>query len=99
MKDKLYKLMKMKKNVKNIADRIQLIEIIESEYCKIKKEIEEEIDKLENIDQKRLLKYRYIDCMPWNEVASKLGYSRGYIFKIRDAAIENLENNNNNATN
>lgn len=39
----------------------------------------------------RILRLRYLDARPWEEIAELVNYSRAQVFRIHDRAIEKLE--------
>lgn len=38
----------------------------------------------------KLLNYRYVDCMKWDDVAIWLGYHKHHLYKLHTGAIKNL---------
>lgn len=52
--------------------------------------IEDMIASLENFDQKRILRLRYIDGLTWDEVAMDSGFSERSVRRIHGRALEEL---------
>lgn len=53
--------------------------------------IEQTIDTLENVQERLVLKYLYIQLLPYDEVAERMKYSERHIRRLRSQAITNLE--------
>lgn len=56
-------------------------------------EIEESINILNSV-QRRLIRYRYIDCMGWNRIAREMCYSVAQVHRIHGAALQILRGEN-----
>jgi predicted transcriptional regulator len=67
--------------------------IIYYRYQKVKicLEVYDQIETLENEQEKRLLKYRYIRGYRWEVIAEKMGYSIRQIFNIHKVALYGLK--------
>ena len=61
------------------------------ESCKIKLEIEEMLWKLEDPEEARVLRFRYIYFMTGKEISSTMSYSPRQIWRLHDNAIKNLK--------
>ena len=63
-------------------------ELIDERYCRIKdyQEIVGRIKKLKSENEKDVLFYRYIRGMDWWEIAEKMKFSEGQIFRIHGKA-------------
>ncbi|MDR1770369.1 MAG: hypothetical protein LBS02_07015 [Hungatella sp.] len=61
-------------------------------YHKVKicVELYDKIELLEEEQEKRLLKYRYIRWCRWEDIADKMGYSDRQIFNIHKKALNSL---------
>ncbi len=57
----------------------------------LKKQIRDVINKLENINEKLVLKYRYLMFFQWEEICDKMHYSPRQIHRFHDSALENIE--------
>lgn len=66
-----------------------------TESCKIKLEIEEALWKLEDPEEARVLRFRYIYFAKWEEISKIMSYSRSQIKRIHEKAIKNLKMNHN----
>lgn len=62
-----------------------------TESCKIKLEIEEALWKLEDPEEARVLRFRYIYSMTCEEISRIMCYSRKQIQRIHQKAIQNLK--------
>ena len=51
-------------------------------------ELEDLIDEIDNDLQRMLLRYRYVDMLPWPLVASKIGYSNSGMFYVHQRAVK-----------
>lgn len=66
-----------------------------TESCKIKLEIEGALWKLEDPEETRVLRFRYIYFMAWEEISSIMGYGTRQSRRIHDEAIKNLKMSHN----
>lgn len=57
----------------------------------LKKQIRDVINKLENVNEKLVLKYRYLMFFQWEEICDKMHYSPRQIHRFHDSALENIE--------
>lgn len=57
----------------------------------LKREITERIKAVPNAEYRFLLEKRYLCFKPWNEIAEDLGYSVRHLYRVHDAALENLQ--------
>lgn len=62
-----------------------------TESCKIKLEIEEALWKLEDPEEARVLRFRYIYFAKWEEINKIMNYSRAQTCRIHEQAIKNLK--------
>ena len=51
-------------------------------------DVAELIDKLTDKKQALVLHYRYTACLPWSQIADKMGYAERHVFRIHDEAID-----------
>lgn len=67
--------------------------VIYYRYQKVKicLELYDKIETLEDEQEKRLLKYRYIRGYRWEDIADRMGYSTRQIFNIHNLACRNIE--------
>lgn len=82
------------KTVNIIAKIVDLESEIKSEietFIELKKEIRDTINQLESVNEKLVLKYRYLLFCQWDEICDKLNYSRRQIRRIHDSALVNME--------
>lgn len=64
---------------------------LEEKAAKAKTDIEEVISNLENEDYKRLLTYRYIDWLTWDEIGERMYLSRSTVKRWHKEALETME--------
>ncbi|WP_124066253.1 hypothetical protein [Clostridium sp. E02] len=69
--------------------------VIYFRYQKVKicSELYDKIETLEDEQEKRLLKYRYIRGYRWEAIADIMGYSVRQIFNIHNKAFQIIEHN------
>ena len=49
-----------------------------------------EIDKVEDTLERAILRYRYITCLTWEQIAERMGYSMAHIYRIHNRAFKNF---------
>lgn len=64
--------------------------IIES--LQVKVEIEDTLLRVRDSDEARILRFRYIDFMKWEEISVKMNYSYRQVLYIHGRALANYEN-------
>ena len=52
--------------------------------------LSKEIDKIEDVVERALLRYRYFLGLTWEEIADKMGYSLRQVHRIHKSALENF---------
>lgn len=62
-----------------------------AESNKIKLEIEETLWGLKDTEEAKVLRFRYIYFMKWEEIAENMNYNRSHIHRIHKNAIKNLK--------
>ena len=60
-------------------------------FIELKKEVRDVINQVEDVDERLFLKYRYILFYQWKEISGKLNCSQTQVQRIRDKAIESIE--------
>lgn len=58
--------------------------------CRIKREVIEAIDAVEDARYKRLLELRYRNYMSWDDIASEMGYTTRNIFELHGKALQRV---------
>ena len=61
------------------------------QLIELKKNIRDVINQVENVNEKLVLKYRYLLFFQWDKICDKLNYSRRQIRRIHDSALENIK--------
>lgn len=56
----------------------------------LKYEIGLKINEIQNINEHLILIYRHLMFMNWGEIAEKMSYSKRWVYKIYDRAVENF---------
>lgn len=62
-----------------------------TDSCRIKLEIEEALWGLDDTEEARVLRFRYIYFMSWEEINRITNYSRAQAWRIHNRAIRNLK--------
>lgn len=55
------------------------------------KEIERAIETVEDEKERAVLKYRYLDCMKWEEIAVTMSYTFRYVTMLHGIALQHFE--------
>lgn len=58
---------------------------------KIRREITQEIEKMENETEKTVLRLRYIYWLRWEQIAERMGYSQEHAQRIHKKALRNFK--------
>lgn len=74
-----------------LDDQIQLLKKERLEKVIIYRNIEEKIRKMQNEDERRVLRLRYIKGMKWEEVAVEMGYSWKQVHRYHSDALINFK--------
>ena len=81
-----------KKYVSALNDLIEKFIYYRYQKVKISLELYDKIESLEDEQEKRLMKYRYIRGYRWEVIADKMGYSIRQVFNIHNKALLALDN-------
>lgn len=79
--------------VKYIGEIIEIQKEIDSDMIKLenlKSKIRLEINKLENTNERIILIYRHLMFMNWGRISEKIGYSKRWVYKIYNRAVDNF---------
>ena len=60
------------------------------EYGKLYEKTTQEIGKIEDIQERTVLEYRYLAYKPWNEIARLMHYTKRRVQQIHDVAIKHF---------
>ena len=80
--------------VKSLERLSALEKIIDEEvdnFVRLKGEIRNVIDEIENHDQQMLLRYRYIHLYTWEKIESKMHYSHRWIHTLHGKALKAVD--------
>lgn len=79
------------RNLEKIFEVEQKIERTKEELLYLKLEINEKIDLLESVDERALLRARYVNGKSWSEIAKQLGYCTRTIHRIHSNALQHFQ--------
>ena len=81
---------KTEKIVVKICTLEEKIQSEVNDYVDVQNEIREAIEKVGNPNERLLLRERYINFRPWEEIADQIGYGLRGTFKLHRRALRNL---------
>lgn len=96
----LYGDVKIDTNMKGSAVEHSAIHIVvlEDEIKALKKELEEAmrsisstIKRVGNTDMEAILEMRYLSFLEWEDIITRMGYSRGYVYKLHSQALRRVK--------
>ena len=61
------------------ADILYLVDVV--------KDIERVISRVESMECRTILEMRYLSFMEWDEIISRMGYTRSYVFRLHGEAL------------
>lgn len=79
------------KYVIRIVDLEQQIQHEVERLIKLKSDIREAINQMENVDEKLLLRYRYINFLNWEEICVNLNVSMRTVHRLHSSALQHLK--------
>ena len=79
------------KYVIKIVDLEKQIQQEVEHLVKLKTDIREAINKMENVDEKLLLRYRYINFLNWEEICVNLNVSMRTVHRLHSLALQHLK--------
>lgn len=79
------------KYVIRIVDLEQQIQQEVERLIKLKSDIREAINQMKNVDEKLLLRYRYINFLNWEEICVNLNVSMRTVHRLHSSALQNLK--------
>lgn len=62
----------------------------EAVLTEMKAEVADYIDKLPDDLSRKVMRYRYIDCLSWDEITALLGYTWRYLMQIHQDILRDL---------
>lgn len=68
------------------------------ELIRVKAEILETINQVEDINQQIILEKRYVACKTWDDIARETGYDRSTVYRNHGKALKEIEEITKNAT-
>ncbi len=78
------------KYVIRIVDLEKQIQQEVERLIKLKSDIREAINQMENVDEKLLLRYRYINFLNWEEICVNLNVSMRTVHRLHSSALQHL---------
>ena len=57
------------------------------ELVRVMKEIASTISRVDSMECRTILEMRYLSFMEWDEIISRMGYSRSYVFRLHGEAL------------
>lgn len=60
-------------------------------YLDLKKAIREAINGVENQNEKLILRYRYVELLPWSEIQARMGLDERQTYIIHGKALKNIK--------
>lgn len=75
---------------------LELEKEIQNDKCKlseIKYAISSAIDELESTNERTVLRYKYLMFLSWKEISTKMGYSKRWVIKLHDSAVQSFSEN------
>ena len=57
------------------------------ELVRVMKEIASTINRVASMECRTILEMRYLSFMEWDEIISRMGYSRSYVFRLHGEAL------------
>ena len=80
-----------------IQDAVEAISILQEELAQLvvdgielRHKIESCIDAIQDPRHRQLLRYRYIDCKKWEQIAVLMNYNYRWVLRMHKIAIKNL---------
>jgi len=77
--------------VRKIIDLEKQIQQEVDHLVKIKSDIREAINQMRNVDEKLLLRYRYINFLNWEEICVNLNVSMRTVHRLHSLALQHLK--------
>ena len=74
-----------------LAEYANRIQVKSDELLRLKLQLSEQIEKVENHKSRQLLRYRYLIGMNWEEVAYHMGYEVRHITRLHGQALIDFE--------
>lgn len=57
------------------------------DLVRVMKEISSTISRVDSMECRTILEMRYLSFMEWDEIISRMGYSRSYVFRLHGEAL------------
>lgn len=80
----------LEQQIERILAAEERLEKARAKALEIMDRVENMVDTLENHDQKRVIRLRYIDGMTWDQLARETHWSERTVYRIHGAALEEL---------
>jgi DNA-directed RNA polymerase specialized sigma subunit len=77
--------------ISQIIDLENEIDAEIEDFIALKKQIRDVINQIEDVNEKLVLKYRYLIFLQWDEICVKMNYSKRQMYRIHDSALEKVK--------
>ena len=67
------------------------IRLDEEHLAILKCEIGEVIDRLDNVNERVILRYKYLLFLSWRDIGAKMNYSKRWVMELHDKAVLNFQ--------
>lgn len=74
-----------------LDEQIEFLKAERLEKARCYQKIERQIKKMENENEREILRLRYIQGLKWHEVENKMGFSREWTLKLHGRALRNFK--------
>nr|DAI94046.1 MAG TPA: Protein of unknown function (DUF722) [Caudoviricetes sp.] len=74
-----------------LDEQIELLKAERLEKARCYQKIERQIKKMENENEREILRLRYIQGLKWHEVENEMGFSREWTLKLHGRALRNFK--------
>ena len=78
---------RLEENAVKIVELEKSINLKVQEMERLRHEIEKTIETVNNPECEALLQMRYLSFMDWDEISSRLDYSKRYVYKVHGKAL------------
>ena len=67
------------------------VRFTEEHLAILKCEIGEVIDRLDNVNERVILRYKYLLFLSWRDIGAKMNYSKRWVMELHDKAVLNFQ--------
>lgn len=73
--------------VHELVDLCRTLDTEIRQLCRVKREVAEAIEAVEDVRLRRILELRYRSYMTWEQIADETGYDLRYVYKLHGRAL------------